>query len=273
MNTNNSKAKIINSDDLSYHSFNAYRRPKKIENSEYSTGGQIRVINLDPTNDPDKVCEAYRQIAIAAQNKRIVKNRQKFKEENEKALLAVEKSRLAAEKRAAKNAAAQAKKFSLSAMGVRRKELIEGFSAGKFKVSPISDKSARAKVGKDIAALRTEGYDIVAITTLVSNRDGNTKEVGIYSLNNFTSYPSYIPGSNVKKAAELADILQPYFEKGLLISVGNVLSAPQLVSEAISHLRTVKGLPVCLVRNRRVESQGRGWILPSKANNLVGNEF
>ena len=77
--TNSTKATIAKIDNGAYHSFNAYVRPKRVK-SEYRLNPNARVINLDPTNNPDEVCNAYRAIQIESQLKRIAKNEQRLAE-------------------------------------------------------------------------------------------------------------------------------------------------------------------------------------------------
>ena len=264
-----SKIKIINNDSKPYSSFNAYTRPQRVE-SEYRYQGGGKIVNLDPTDDPEKVCEAYRQIAIANQNRRIVKNRQKAELRKREEYLSAHKAAAIADQKRLKDKLRMQSYVTNSPIGMRRAKLLKDLQAGMYKVNP-NDRSKSQSAGKDVADLRSKDHDVLTITTAACKIAAG-KEYSAWAIDHFKRFKGIIAGSSTPNLEELSLLLKPFFEQGYFVTMDNIDNDREFASLAIGELRVTYDMSICVAINRRVEATARGWIMPCQANGLINNE-
>ena len=223
-------------------------------------------INLDPTNDPEKVCEAYRQIAIASKLASSLSHKRYFDEQgkNKKTFAASSKARLISEK-TTKELRYQNNALAKKAIA-RRADLHQFFVSGGVKVNPIK-RTERNIIRDDVNLLRTGGLDIVSITTSSSDlTDGDA--LSIWAIDKLKRIDGKVEGTNTKDSAAMVAILKPYFEAGCLFSMTNSLGSRYLIAAAITTMRKA-GMTICSVKNAHKESVLRGWVLPTASNQLI----
>lgn len=218
-------------------------------------------INLDPTDDPDQVCEAYRQIAIKSKLKSSMSHKRYFERQR-----AAEKS-LVVKSEAKKIKAVRQQNNSLAKGAIaRRTALRSSLIAGGYKVTPETVRE-RNTARADISILRAEGLDIVSIAT-GGNWLVGTINVSMWAIDHLKRIDGQISGTNTADIDALVAILKPYFLAGYLFTMGNTKSSFCSVTTAISVMRK-DSLPICSIKNIQKESVLRGWALPSIANGLA----
>lgn len=271
MNTATKKAIIIKSDNKPYASFNAYLRPKR-SNTSYRKPENVKIVNLDPTDDPSKVCEAYRQIRIRAQYRRIAKNEARL----------AEKRRLA-EAQAAKAAAKEAQRLENkkkgiaksvqskreSSKGIRARNRQKAISDALIAGAAINLKTTtlkRCQIEKEVAKLRSFGHDIVSITSAGGQRASGLS-VSIYAIDAFKRPNENLNDNYAISQADVEKIIIKALQQGLIIKTCDIRSAPTTIRKAIAQLR-LNNWPICVVKNRSMDVDTRGWILPCEANGL-----
>lgn len=274
------KATIIKEDNKPYSSFNAYQRPKR-KHTSYHKPKNVRVINLDPTNDPDQVCEAYRQIRIKEQYKRIAKNEARLAE---KRRIAQEKAAKAAAREAQRqenirmgNAmAVKKRRESSKSVAVRQRQafISKTLKAGKPMSVKISEiKSGDLKIAvkgfnikNEVEKLRIHGHDIVSIVSAGRDPDG-AMSVSLFVIDDFERPTERINEIYAISQADVKKIIIEALQKGFVLTADDIRASVTAVKKAIHQLR-VEGWPICTIKNRATDDQARGWILPCEANGL-----
>ena len=260
---------INNNNNKAYHSFNSYTRPKRVTSNRYSKPTGVKIVNLDPTDDPDKVCEAYRQIKIADQNRRIQKNKARLAEKRRLAVIEAEKEKQVAIRKREVRMAWEAKRDRESDASIRaraRRELIlKLLLAGK----PVSASIIGSKdnlICKDVGYFRSFGHDIVAINAAGSRSlDKNT--VCMWSIDNFKRPKKPFNDTYLARRHEAREVLEKSLLEGYLINTKDFMAASHTIRTLISDLRK-EGWSICTVKNSEIDDVARGWILPTKSNGL-----
>lgn len=274
------KATIIKEDNKPYSSFNAYQRPKR-KHTSYHKPKNVRVINLDPTDDPDQVCEAYRQIRIKEQYKRIAKNEARFAEKRRLAEIAAEKAAAKEAKREEKRrmgAAMAVKKRRESSKSVaarQRQALISKIlKAGKpisLKASEIisGDQKSTVKdfnIKKEVEKLRVRGHDIVSIVS-AGRQCNRALSISLFVIDDFERPAERINKIYAASQADANKVIIEALQKGFVLTADDVRASASAVRNAVYQLR-LEGWPICIIKNRATDGQARGWILPCEANGL-----
>lgn len=264
--TNSKKATVIKIDNNPYHSFNAYVRPKRV-NSDYRRHPNARVINLDPTNNPDEVCNAYRAIQIEAQLKRIAKNEKRLAERRRIAEFAAADAKIRAEQAALKRAATQ------SALAKRRDAILARMNDGKFLLAPESG-SLRSAASHDVAFIRYDRkVDLVSITSVGVPFEDTGAPLSLWGIDNFKRPPkSLYSAKPIASRNELKRMLLGALNQGYIVQIKDVNTAITSIRGAVSALRK-EGVVVCTVRNPSKDVQARGWIIPSALNGVTSDAF
>ena len=264
--TNSKKATVIKIDNNPYHSFNAYVRPKRV-NSDYRRHPNARVINLDPTNNPDEVCNAYRAIQIEAQLKRIAKNEKRLAERRRIAEFAAADAKIRAEQAALKRAATQ------SALAKRRDAILARMNDGEFLLAPESG-SLRSAASHDVAFIRYDRkVDLVSITSVGVPFEETGALVVLWGIDNFKRPPkSLYSAKPIASRNELKRMLLGALNQGYIVQIKDVNAAITSIRGAVSALRK-EGIVVCTVRNPDMDVQARGWIIPSALNGVTSAAF
>lgn len=270
--TNSKKTTIEKIDNGAYHSFNAYVRPKRVK-SEYRLNPNARVINLDPTDDPNEVCNAYREIQIQSQLARIAKNEQRIAERRRIAEQAAAAAKTQTAQTAFKRAAAQRAYRENSVMSKRRIAIIERMKNGGFLLTPESV-SMRNTAIIDVSIIRQEQtLDVVSITSAGVIKGKGGLAAPMWGIDKFKRPPksiySHIP---ISSRTELKRIIFDALSEGCLLQIKDVNAATSSIRGVISTLRK-DGFLVCTVRNSGLDAQARGWIIPSAANRLIESAF
>lgn len=272
MNTNTAKAKIVKIDNNPYHSFNAYKRPVKVE-SDYRLNANARVINLDPTDDPNEVCNAYRQIAIKSQLATAIKHKRRFAEERAAAKLMAEQAESMAKIKAMKRAAAQLAYRQNSSSAARRKEIVSRMEKAGFLL--VSEQvSSRTSTSLDICTIRqTQGIDIVTITSVGVLKSDGKIAVSAWGIDNFSRPAKALYSKKqITKRHDLKVFISSLLSAGHLIQTNHINATARLVKTAISDLRK-EGVIVCTVRNAETDEHARGWLVPSEKNGMTEDYF
>lgn len=272
MNLTTSKAKIVKIDNNPYHSFNAYKRPIKVK-SAYRLNPNARVINLDPTNDPSEVCNAYRQVAIKSQLATTMKHKRRFAEERAAAQLMKEQAESMAKIKAIKRAAAQlAYRQNSSSVG-RRKDIVSRLENKGFLL--FSEQvSSRNNTSLDICTIRqTQGIDIVTITSAGVLRSDGTMAVSAWGIDNFKRPAKELYNKTpITHKNELTPFILSLLSEGYLVKSSNINATLSLIKTVIAALRK-DGIIVCTVRNSETDASARGWIVPSDKNGMSQDHF
>ena len=272
MNLTTSKAKIVKIDNNPYHSFNAYKRPARVK-SAYRINPNARVINLDPTDDPNEVCNAYRQIAIKSQLATAMKHKRRFAEERAAAQLMKEQAESMAKIKAVKRAAAQLAYRQNSSSTNRRKEIVSRLENKGFLL--FSEQvSSRNNTSLDICTIRqTQGIDIVTITSAGVLRGDGTMAVSAWGIDNFKRPAKALYNETpITHKNELTPFILSLLSAGYLIQASDINATLSLIKTVIAALRK-DGIIVCTVRNSETDSQARGWIVPSDKNGMSEEHF
>ena len=272
MNLTTSKAKIVKIDNNPYHSFNAYKRPARVK-SAYRLNPNARVINLDPTDDPNEVCNAYRQVAIKSQLATTMKHKRRFAEERAAAQLMKEQAESMAKIKAVKRAAAQLAYRQNSSSVVRRKEIVSRLENKGFLL--FSEQvSSRNNTSLDICTIRqTQGIDIVTITSAGVLRSDGTMAVSAWGIDNFKRpSKSRYNKSQIAIRSELKDLILSLLSEGYLVQASDINAALSSIRGVIAALRK-DGIIVCTVRNAETDPSARGWIVPSDKNGMSEEHF
>lgn len=212
---------------------------------------QPRIINLDPTDDPDKVCEAYRQIDIKRQLARAKRHEARLAEKRRKAIAKAEaeaKEKLLAERKLAKE-----KKVSSAVPQVvidRRKQIEKRLLAGERVYLQGSAKDL-IKLSTDMAALTKSGINAVLIS--MQSKVSADKPTPFWMIDNF---------KRLDKAIKTKDDLKSALLTGFLVGVSDVDISTPMTNKWISEIKA-DGVQVCIAKNRRVCSKMRGWVVPS----------
>lgn len=223
-------------------------------------------INLDPTNDPEKVCEAYRQIAIKSKLKASLSHKRHFDAQREENKIVVAKSKAKSISIKQTKAIRYQNNILTHNATKRRTDIRNRLIAGGYKSNP--EKANECKTAReDIEVLRADGLDIVAINTSGSSVTAD-KAVSIWAIDNLKRVKGIISGTNTTNYAAIVLLLRPIFEEGYLISLSNSDGSKFSVTQAITLMRKA-GMPICSVKNSRRETVLRGWVLPSVANGLA----
>ena len=270
--TNSKKAVIVKVDTGSYHSFNAYVRPKRV-NSDYRRHPNARVINLDPTNNPDEVCNAYRDIQIEAQLKRIAKNEKRLAERRRIAEFAAADAKIRAEQAALKRAATLNAYRENSALTKRRNAILARMNDGEFLLAPESG-SLRSAASHDVAFIRYDRkVDLVSITSVGVPFEATGAPLSLWGIDNFKRTPKSLYSANpISSRNELKRMLLGALNQGYIVQIKDVNAAIASIRGAVSALRK-EGVVVCTVRNPNKDVQARGWIIPSALNGVTSDAF
>ena len=260
--TNSKKATVIKIDNNPYRSFNAYVRPKRV-NSDYRRHPNARVINLDPTNNPDEVCNAYRAIQIEAQLKRIAKNEKRLAERRRIAEFAAADAKIRAEQAALEN----------SALAKRRDAILARMNDGEFLLAPESG-SLRSAASHDVAFIRYDRkVDLVSITSVGVPFEDTGAPLSLWGIDNFKRPPkSLYSAKPIASRNELKRMLLGALNQGYIVQIKDVNAAITSIRGAVSALRK-EGVVVCTVRNPSKDVQARGWIIPSALNGVTSDAF
>lgn len=217
--------------------------------TQVATLCQPRIINLDPTDDPDKVCEAYRQIDIKRQIARAKRHEARLAEKRRKATAkAAAKEKLLAERKLAKE-----KKVSLAVPQVvidRRKQIEKRLLAGERVYLDGSAKDL-IKLSTDMAALTKSGINAVLIS--MQSKVSADKPTPFWMIDNF---------ERLDKAIKTKDDLKNALLTGFLVGVSDVDMSTPMTNKWIAEMKA-DGIQVCVAKNRRVCSKMRGWVVPS----------
>lgn len=270
--TNSKKATVIKIDNNPYHSFNAYVRPKRV-NTDYRRHPNARVINLDPTNNPDEVCNAYRDIQIEAQLKRIAKNEKRLAERRRIAEFAAADAKIRAEQAALKRAATQKAYRENSALAKRRNAILARMNDGEFLLAPESG-SLRSAASHDVAFIRYDRkVSLVSVTSVNVSYEATGAPLSLWGIDNFKRLPKH-PYSEkpITSRNELMRIMLDMLNQGYFVQVEDINAAITSIRGAVSALRK-EGVVVCTVRNPDMDVQALGWIIPSALNGLTKNKF
>ena len=270
--TNSKKAVIVKVDTGSYHSFNAYVRPKRV-NSDYRRHPNARVINLDPTNNPDEVCNAYRAMQIEAQLKRIAKNEKRLAERRRIAEFAAADAKIRAEQAALKRAATQKAYRENSALTKRRNAILARMNDGEFLLAPESA-SLRNAASHDVAFIRYDRkVSLVSVTSVNVSYEATGAPLSLWGIDNFKRLPKH-PYSEkpITSRNELMRIMLDMLNQGYFVQVEDINAAITSIRGAVSALRK-EGVVVCTVRNPDMDVQALGWIIPSALNGFTKNKF
>ena len=270
--TNSKKATVIKIDNNPYRSFNAYVRPKRV-NSDYRRHPNARVINLDPTNNPDEVCNAYRDIQIEAQLKRIAKNEKRLAERRRIAEFAAADAKIRAEQAALKRAATQKAYRENSASAKRRDAILARMNDGKFLLAPESG-SLRSAASHDVAFIRyNRKVDLVSITSVGVPFEDTGAPLSLWGIDNFKRPPkSLYSAKPIASRNELKRMLLGALNQGYIVQIKDVNAVITSIRGAVSALRK-EGVVVCTVRNPNKDVQARGWIIPSALNGVTSDAF
>lgn len=270
--TNSKKATVIKIDNNPYHSFNAYVRPKRV-NSDYRRHPNARVINLDPTNNPDEVCNAYRDIQIEAQLKRIAKNEKRLAERRRIAEFAAADAKIRAEQAALKRAAAQKAYRENSALAKRRNAILARMNDGEFLLAPESASLRNAAI-LDAAVIRqSHKVDLVSITSVGVPFEATGAPLSLWGIDNFKRPPKRLYSAKpITSRNELKRMLLGALNQGYIVQIIDVNAAITSIRGAVSALRK-EGVVVCTVRNPSKDVQARGWIIPSALNGVTSDAF
>ena len=270
--TNSKKATVIKTDNKSYHSFNAYTRPKRV-NSDYRRHPNARVINLDPTDDPNEVCNAYREIQIKAQLKRIAKNEKRLAERRRIAEFAAADAKIRAEQAALKRAATQKAYRENSALAKRRNAILARMNDGKFLLAPESASLRNAAI-LDAAVIRqNHKVDLVSITSVGVPFEATGAPLSLWGIDTFKRTPkSLYSAKPITSRKELKRMLLGALNQGYIVQIKDVNAAITSIRGAVSALRK-EGVVVCTVRNPSKDVQARGWIIPSALNGVTSEAF
>ena len=265
--TNSKKATVIKIDNNPYRSFNAYVRPKRV-NSDYRRHPNARVINLDPTNNPDEVCNAYRDIQIEAQLKRIAKNEKRLAERRRIAEFAAADAKIRAEQ-----AATQKAYRENSALAKRRNAILARMNDGEFLLAPESG-SLRSAASHDVAFIRYDRkVDLVSITSVGVPFEDTGAPLSLWGIDNFKRPPkSLYSAKPIASRNELKRMLLGALNQGYIVQIKDVNAAISSIRGAVSALRK-EGVVVCTVRNPSKDVQARGWIIPSALNGVTSDAF
>lgn len=278
MNLNTAKATVVKVDNNAYHSFNAYTRPKRV-NSDYRRHPNARVINLDPTNDPDEICNAYRDIQIKAQLKRIAKNEQRLAERRRIAEYEAAAAKSRAELAAIRKAANQRVYRLNSALTKRRDATLARMKKGGFLLAPESASMRNAAI-LDIAVIRQNhkaGHqgkiDLVSITSVSVNYEETNTPLSIWGIDDFKRPPKRLYSVEpITRREELKCAILDALNKGYVVQIKDINAAITSIRGAVSALRK-EGVMVCTVRNPDVDTQARGWVIPSALNGITSDKF
>lgn len=270
--TNSKKATVIKIDNNPYHSFNAYVRPKRV-NSDYRRHSNARVINLDPTNNPDEVCNAYRDIQIEAQLKRIAKNEKRLAERRRIAEYEAATSKSRAELAAIRRAAVQKAYRENSALTKRRNTILARMNDGECLLAPESASLRNAAI-LDAAIIRKEHkVDLVSITSAGVIKTDGGMTISMWGIDNFKRPPkSLYSSAPITSRVQLRRIMLAALNQGYVVQIKDINAAISSIRGVVSALRK-EGVVVCTVRNPDVDVQARGWIIPSALNGLTENMF
>ena len=265
--TNSKKATVIKIDNNPYHSFNAYVRPKRV-NSDYRRHSNARVINLDPTNNPDEVCNAYRDIQIEAQLKRIAKNEKRLAERRRIAEFAAADAKIRAER-----AATQKAYRENSALAKRRNAILARMNDGEFLLAPESG-SLRSAASHDVAFIRYDRkVDLVSITSVGVPFEDTGAPLSLWGIDNFKRPPKRLYSAKpITSRSELKRMLLGALNQGYIVQIKDVNAAITSIRGAVSALRK-EGVVVCTVRNPSKDVHARGWIIPSALNGVTSDAF
>ena len=269
--TNTTKAVIAKIDNNSYHSFFAYTRPVR-NNSDYYRNSQARIVNLDPTDNPDEVCNAYRQIRINQQLKRIAKNEKRMEEKRAKAEQQAARAEAKAEEQARARVAAQNKWHMNSTATKRREMMVENMEAGRYLEAP-KQTSARNATSLDICTIRQmTGKDIVSVTSVgMTDRTGAIL-VSVWGLDTFERPKGQYKNVVITKQRPLKDLLLEALSEGYLLTYSDITAGGSTIKRAIASIRK-DGHLVCIVKNIGIDTQPRGWVIPSEKNKLIESNF
>ena len=270
--TNSKKATVIKIDNNPYRSFNAYVRPKRV-NSDYRRHPNARVINLDPTNNPDEVCNAYRNIQIEAQLKRIAKNEKRLAERRRIAEFAAADAKIRAEQAALKRAATQKAYRENSALAKRRNAILARMNDGEFLLAPELG-SLRSAASHDVAFIRYDRkVDLVSITSVGVPFEDTGAPLSLWGIDNFKRPPKRLYSAKpITSRSELKRMLLGALNQGYIVQIKDVNTAITSIRGAVSALRK-EGVVVCTVRNPDMDVQARGWVIPSALNGFTKNKF
>ena len=265
--TNSKKATVIKIDNNPYRSFNAYVRPKRV-NSDYRRHPNARVINLDPTNNPDEVCNAYRDIQIEAQLKRIAKNEKRLAERRRIAEFAAADAKIRAEQ-----AATQKAYRENSALAKRRNAILARMNDGKFLLAPESASLRNAAI-LDAAVIRqSHKVDLVSITSVGVPFEDTGAPLSLWGIDNFKRPPKRLYSAKpITSRSELKRMLLGALNQGYIVQIKDVNTAITSIRGAVSALRK-EGVVVCTVRNPDMDVQARGWVIPSALNGVTSDAF
>lgn len=259
----------IKSDDAPYKSFNAYTRPVRVHRSTSANhSGGVRIINLDPTDDASQVCEAYRQIGIKAQLRRIKNNELALAKKREQAAAEAKQAAIDKEKKDAANALGRSQHKLVAQTAARRKNLLALLQAGHHAV-PYPTSSGRVLANKDICVIRQGGHDIAAIASGSSSLE-KSKSVSLWAFDTFKrpSVPYVNPFLDRKdiRAKFEALLLEGYLVESDYFSGGQECASA--LRKIIAAMRK-EGIAVCTVKNVDIEHASRGWIVPCAGNGLT----
>lgn len=272
MNLTTSKAKIVKIDNNSYHSFNAYKRPTKVK-SDYRLNPNAKVINLDPTNDPSEVCNAYRQIAIKSQLANTIKHNLRFAEERAAVKLMKEQAESTAKIKAMKRAAAQLAYRQNSSSTSRRQAIVSRLNDAGFLLFS-NQINSRNNTSLDICTIRqTQGIDIVTITSAGVLKSDGTMAVSAWGIDKFKRPKKELYSEMpIVNKDDLKVLVLSLLSEGYLVKSSDFNATTRLVKTTIAALRK-DGVIVCTVRNSETDEYARGWIVPSDKNGMSQEHF
>ena len=253
-------AKIVKIDNGSYKSFNAYNGKAFKSNYEPNpkkTSTKVNYVNLDPTDNPDEVCEAYRQVSIAAQERRAARLKIHLEKMAAEREAQAELEKIRSEKRSQ----AQLLRFNSQPEIIqrekRRKMIADALNSG-LVVNALTTKLDVKLLGFDIKALRVGGLDVV--TCLARNPDGKGESPGyIYSLDKFKRTDEVIGGELSLFRNRLMELLKD----GYLIRKENICPSISTASfkNTLMVFRRSHDMLLCSVKNTVLEKYSRGFVL------------
>lgn len=265
------KKPIVIADNKPYASFNAYQRPKRTNNS-FRKPENVKIVNLDPTDDPSKVCDAYRQIRIKEQNQRIAKNEARLAEKRRIADAKAAKAAAKEEERERNRQlgiakALKSRRESTKSMSSRQRQagIRKAFLAG----TPIDLKATsikRCHIETELANLRVRGHDIVSITSAGGDQRKGMS-ISCFVIDQFERPTKHINEIYAVSPTDVQKVIIDGLKQGYVLQADDIRASQTAIRRAVAQLR-LDGWPICVMKNRSIDSKPRGWILPCEANGL-----
>lgn len=267
------KAVVVKIDNATPSSFYGYTQPKRVRNNQHRKLDVVKIVNLDPTDDPDQVCEAYRQIKIRDQNRRIRKNKAYLAEQRRLAAISAEKDEMLA----AKQAEEKARRSKLRSEGLKDTArmikakaccdlMLSRLITGRA-ISPKTIGASATVISKEVSNIRGRGHDVVSVNSSGSRLSADLK-TSLWCIDKFKRLNQPLNDTYTSDKKIVRALLEDGFSKGYLITTADVLAARSNVINTIGEMRG-DGWVICTVKNNDVDERPRGWVMPCVANGLV----